>query len=53
MQQFLARPEGGQLGDHIWLIDPLGNQMMRWPQGAEERRVKKDIDRLLKYSRIG
>ena len=53
LQQFLALPEGGQLGDHIWLIDPLGNQMMRWPQGAEERGIKKDIDRLLKYSRIG
>ncbi len=61
VQQFLALPAsgngaadgGGQLGDHIWLIDPLGNQMMRWPRGAQERGIKKDLDRLLKYSRIG
>jgi hypothetical protein len=53
LQQFLALPEGGQLTDHIWLIDPLSNQMLRWPKAAEERRIKKDLDRLLKYSRIG
>lgn len=52
-QQFLALPAGGQLTDHIWLIDPLSNQMLRWPKAAEERRIKKDLDRLLKYSRIG
>jgi hypothetical protein len=57
VQQFLALPgaagAGEQLSDHIWLIDPLGNQMMRWPRAAEERGIKKDLDRLLKYSRIG
>jgi hypothetical protein len=53
VQKFLALPEGGQLTDHIWLIDPISNQMMRWPKAAEERSIKKDLDRLLKYSRIG
>lgn len=56
VQKFLALPADasqGGLTDHIWLIDPISNQMMRWPQAAEERRIKKDLDRLLKYSRIG
>ena len=39
--------------DHIWLIDPLGNLVLRFPKNAEPARMKKDLDRLLKYSRIG
>jgi hypothetical protein len=38
---------------HIYLVDPLGNVMMRFPAGAEPRRMLKDLDRLLKASQVG
>jgi len=39
--------------DFIYLIDPLGNLMMRYPRDADPNGMKKDIVRLLKVSRIG
>ena len=39
--------------DHIYLVDPLGNVMMRFPQAADPKLMIKDLARLLKYSRIG
>jgi hypothetical protein len=52
---FLALPAepNAQLADHVWLIDPLGNLMMRWPKEADPSRMKKDLLRLLKASGIG
>ena len=44
---------GATLNDHIYLIDPLGNLVLRFPKNEEPGRMKKDLDRLLKYSRIG
>ncbi|MGH1359680.1 MAG: SCO family protein [Burkholderiaceae bacterium] len=38
---------------HIFLVDPLGNLMMRFPADANPSRMKKDMIRLLKASRIG
>ena len=35
---------------HVWLIDPMGNLMLRWPQDPEPQRVKKDLARLLTAS---
>jgi hypothetical protein len=34
LRDFLALPDTGgtQLKDHIWLIDPRGNLMLRWPK---------------------
>lgn len=39
--------------DHIYIIDPLGNLMMRFPKNADPNKIKKDIAKLLKASRIG
>jgi len=44
---------GARIEDHIYLIDPLGNLMMRWPANADANRMKRDISRLLKASRVG
>ncbi|MCA3104625.1 MAG: SCO family protein [bacterium] len=44
---------GSTLRDHLWLVDPLGNLMMRYPPDADATRIRKDMTRLLKYSRIG
>ncbi|MBV7537853.1 redoxin domain-containing protein [Duganella sp. sic0402] len=54
--------EGGaadRASEHMYLIDPLGNLMMRFPKGAvssdveKVKRVHKDIAKLLKASAIG
>ena len=44
---------GGSAVDHMYLIDPLGNLMMRFPKDADPAKVKKDIGKLLKASAIG
>ena len=40
-------------GDWIYLIDPLGNLLMRYPVTVEPRGILKDLQRLLKWSQIG
>jgi cytochrome oxidase Cu insertion factor (SCO1/SenC/PrrC family) len=37
----------------FWLVDPLGNAMMRYPPDAEPKGMLKDIKKLLRVSRIG
>jgi hypothetical protein len=39
--------------DHVYLIDPHGNVVMRWPARADGPRVIRDLDRLLRASQIG
>ncbi|MFN0159611.1 MAG: SCO family protein [Burkholderiales bacterium] len=46
-------PSGGDAADSIWLIDPLGNLVLRYPRDADPRKMHNDIKRLLKYSGIG
>ena len=48
-----ALPFEGALTDHIYLVDPLGNLVLRYPRDADPSRIRKDIERLLKISRIG
>ena len=45
-----ALPAERDAADHIYLIDPLGNLMLRFPQDADPSRMKKDLERLLKVS---
>lgn len=39
-------------GHAIYIVDPLGNIMMRYAEPADMRGVLKDLERLLKYSWI-
>lgn len=39
--------------DHIYLLDPLGNLILRYPADPDPSRMIKDLERLLKLSRIG
>jgi cytochrome oxidase Cu insertion factor (SCO1/SenC/PrrC family) len=51
---FLAAfPAAGERRDHIYLIDPLGNLVLRYPKDADPEKMKKDLERLLRYSGIG
>ena len=42
-------------GSHyrLYLVDPLGNAMMRYAPGVDPTHVRKDLERLLKYSWVG
>lgn len=53
VQAWLPVEQGGDVNDHLYLIDPLGNLMMRFPKNADPQKVKKDISKLLKASAIG
>jgi hypothetical protein len=48
-----AFPADGRSADHIYLVDPLGNLVLRYPRDADPSRMKKDLTRLLKVSRTG
>ena len=39
--------------DHLYLVDPLGNLMMRFPRDPDPARVINDIRRLLRASSFG
>ncbi|MCE3603432.1 cytochrome C oxidase subunit I [Massilia sp. P8910] len=44
---------GGKAADHMYLIDPMGHLMMRFPKQPDPSKVKKDIGKVLKASAIG
>ena len=41
------------VGEHLYMVDPLGNLMMRFPENADPNKTKKDLAKLLRASRIG
>jgi len=47
---WLAPAAGQALEDHLYLVDPTGEWMMRMPAAAEPSRVKRDLDRVLRAS---
>jgi hypothetical protein len=49
---FLANFPGNAV-DHIYLIDPLGNLMLRFPRDPDPSKMLNDLKRLLKYSGAG
>lgn len=51
--QWLEAAPGQQLPEHLYLVDPLGNWMMRFPAGmdaAGASKAKGDLERLLRAS---
>ena len=46
-------PAERSASEHIYLVDPLGNLMMRLPREPDPSRVIKDLQRLLKASGFG
>lgn len=46
-------PAARRSTDHIYIVDPRGNLMLRFPDDPDPRRIVKDLARLLKTSRIG
>jgi hypothetical protein len=53
LKSWLAPAAGQQLQDHLYVIDPMGNWMMRFPPHmdvASASKAKKDLERLLRAS---
>lgn len=45
------QPAAGQrLADHLYVVDPMGNWMMRFPADADPSKIKSDLSRLMKAS---
>jgi len=47
---WLQPDEGHALEDHLYLVDPMGEWMMRMPADPDPARIKRDLDRLLRAS---
>ncbi|MEJ8824648.1 hypothetical protein WKW80_21855 [Variovorax humicola] len=53
LSQWLAPASGHTLAEHLYVVDPMGNWMMRFParmDAAGASRAKRDIERLLRAS---
>jgi hypothetical protein len=46
-------PADREAADHVYLVDPHGNLMMRFPRDPDPSRMLKDLQRLMKVSGIG
>jgi len=46
-------PADKAVTEHIYLVDPLGNLMMRFPREPDPSRLIKDLQRLLRASSFG
>lgn len=47
---WLAPEPGRQLDEHLYLVDPMGEWMMRVPVQPDPSRLKRDLDRLMRAS---
>jgi hypothetical protein len=53
LAQWLSPARGQQLPDHLYVVDPMGHWMLRFPPVqdlAAAARVRKDLDRLMRAS---
>ena len=50
LADWLQPAAGYALSDHLYVVDPMGNWMMRFPANADPTRVRRDLEVLLKAS---
>jgi hypothetical protein len=53
LAQWLSPARGRQLPDHLYMVDPMGHWMMRFPptqDTAGAARIRKDLERLMRAS---
>jgi hypothetical protein len=48
LSAWLQPAQGRQLTDHLYLVDPMGHWMMRFPADADPVKVRKDLERLMR-----
>ena len=54
VQGWLSPAAGGQLPDHLYLVDPMGNWMLRMPAGMDVQKAsqaRRDLERLMRASK--
>jgi hypothetical protein len=55
LAQWLQAGEGHALNEHLYVVDPLGNWMMRFPAGLNAEtalKAKRDLDQLMRAARF-
>jgi hypothetical protein len=53
LSAWLAPQTGQSLSDHLYVVDPMANWMMRFPAGVSldtAPRIKRDLERLMRGS---
>jgi cytochrome oxidase Cu insertion factor (SCO1/SenC/PrrC family) len=50
LAQWLAPAAGRALEEHLYVVDPMGQWMMRMPPEAEPQRVMRDLSKLMRAS---
>jgi hypothetical protein len=50
VEAWLKPASGHVLEDHLYLVDPMGEWMMRMPAAPDPSRVRRDLERLLRAS---
>ncbi len=50
LARWLQPAEGRRIEEHLYIVDPLGNWMLRFPADIDPSRAKRDLDRLLRAS---
>jgi glutathione peroxidase-family protein len=53
VKAWLPTDAGTQMEDHLYLVDPRGHLMMRFPKDADPMKIKSDMTKLLRASAIG
>jgi len=49
----LQTPKISTLGEAVWVVDPLGNLVMRYSPQLQPKQLLKDLKKLLKLSGVG
>lgn len=50
LARWLAPAAQHRMAEHLYVVDPLGNWMMRFPASLDAGRAKRDLERLLRAS---
>lgn len=50
LADWLKPAAGHALADHFYVVDPMGNWMMRFPADPQPAKVKRDLEKLLRAS---
>ena len=50
LSKWLEPAAGKRLEDHFYIVDPLGNWMMRVPPNPDAAKLKRDLEKLLRAS---
>jgi hypothetical protein len=50
LAQWLTPAAGHTLADHLYLVDPMGHWMMRFPADLDPAKARRDLERLMRAS---